>query len=232
MVGAAMFFGRERVSLFHGSSTQVRRPAFGVGNPHNDYGLGFYTTELAELAFEWACPSIDDGWVNEYALDTRGLAVLDLGGADFTVLNWMAVLLENRRVTLGHGIASEARDFIIANYGVDLSAADVVYGYRADDAYFSLARSFLDNRIPVEVLEQSLFLGGLGYQVAIMSERAFAQLEWVGAQFADGGTWHPRRIKRDKQARERAAELGRDSYAGRKGRYIVDIMRGADPWGR
>ena len=174
MVNAQEFFGKEVVSLFHGSSAQVKHPQRGVGNPHNDYGPGFYTTELRELALEWACPSIVDGWANEYALDTHGLSVVDLSGPEFTVLNWMAVLLEHRKINVGVGIAGEARGFIIENYGVDLSSADIVHGYRADDSYFHIARSFLNNRIPVEVLEQSLFLGGLGHQVAVVSEAASA----------------------------------------------------------
>lgn len=230
MVDATEFFGKETISLFHGSSTQVRFPKHGFGNPHNDYGLGFYTTELRELALEWACPGIADGWANEYALDTRGLAVIDLSAPEFTVLNWMAVLLEHRKISFGVGIASEAREFILQNYGTDLTAADIVHGYRADDSYFSVARSFLNNRIPVEVLEQSLFLGGLGYQVVIMSEAAFGQLTWKGAEPAQGRIWHPRRAARDADARATAAKLQADSLRERSGSYILDIMRGADPW--
>ena len=43
--------------LYHGSTNIVDKPKFDVGNPHNDYGLGFYCTEVLELAKEWACPS-------------------------------------------------------------------------------------------------------------------------------------------------------------------------------
>ncbi len=32
------------MDLLHGSGTIVERPRFGDGNPHNDYGLGFYCT--------------------------------------------------------------------------------------------------------------------------------------------------------------------------------------------
>ena len=232
MTTANEFFEKETITLFHGSSVQVKHPQFGVGNPRNDYGLGFYTTELHELAFEWACPGIKDGWVNEYALDTRGLSVIDLSGPEFTVLNWMAVLLEHRKISLGVGIADEARAFVIENYGVDLTSADIVHGYRADDSCFQIARSFLNNRISVEVLEQSLFLGGLGYQVAILSDVAFSHLSWLGAEPAQARTWHPRRVKRDADARAVALQLQADSLQQRSGCYIIDIMRGADPWGK
>ena len=227
---AKTFFDAGSMTLFHGSSRKVKHPVFGKGNPHNDYGLGFYTTELQELAFEWACPRADDGWANEYRLDTRGLSIIDLSSDDFTVLNWMAVLLQNRKVCMGPGIAAEARDFIIQEYAVDLSAADLVHGYRADDSYFHVARSFLNNTIPIEVLEKALFLGGLGYQVAVMSERAFNQLAWVSAEPAIGTTWNPRRIKRDSDARAVASRLESEAVLNRNGTYIVDIMRGDAPW--
>lgn len=209
----------------------------GAGNPNNDYGLGFYTTELQELAFEWACPRADDGWANEYLLDTRGLSVVDLSSDDFSVLNWMAVLLAHRKVSVSPGIAREARSFLIDNFAVDLSEADLVHGYRADDSYFSIARSFLNNAIPVEVLEQALFLGGLGYQIALVSERAFTQVSWVAAEPAFGITWNPRRLKRDADARATAAQLeqeaiGKQGTGGAKGTFVIDIMRGDATWQR
>ena len=43
------------MDLYHGSEKIVRVPAFGVGNVHNDYGLGFYCTQNVGLAKEWAC---------------------------------------------------------------------------------------------------------------------------------------------------------------------------------
>lgn len=225
MVDASEFFGSMQVTLYHGSPRKVKHPTFGVGNPNNDYGLGFYATELQELAFEWACPRDDDGWANEYRLDLHGLRLLDIGTDGLTVLNWMAVLLEHRKLSVGPGIAGEARNFLIERYSVDLAEADLVYGYRADDSYFSIARSFLNNRIPVEVLEQSLFLGGLGYQTVIRSAQAFDQLTWINAEKAHGSIWNPRRIARDAEARATALQLERESAAKRTGTYVLDLMR-------
>ena len=45
----------EVLRLYHGSPIRVKRPLFGVGNPYNDYGLGFYCTESFELACGWVC---------------------------------------------------------------------------------------------------------------------------------------------------------------------------------
>ena len=64
--------------LYHGSPLRVPRPQFGVGNPYNDYGLGFYCTESIDLACEWACPRDRNGMVNRYRLSVDGLSVFDL----------------------------------------------------------------------------------------------------------------------------------------------------------
>ena len=31
-------------TIYHGSKDVIRVPQYGMGNPYNDYGLGFYTT--------------------------------------------------------------------------------------------------------------------------------------------------------------------------------------------
>ena len=64
----------EVLRLYHGSPIRVKRPLFGVGNPYNDYGLGFYCTESLELACEWACPKAKDGFANAYDLALDGPA--------------------------------------------------------------------------------------------------------------------------------------------------------------
>jgi hypothetical protein len=42
-------------TLYHGSVGAIKKPEFGKGNQRNDYGLGFYCTEVLDLAKEWAC---------------------------------------------------------------------------------------------------------------------------------------------------------------------------------
>ena len=44
----------EVIDIYHGSPNLIERPVFGEGKVHNDYGRGFYCTEHAELAKEWA----------------------------------------------------------------------------------------------------------------------------------------------------------------------------------
>ena len=73
--------------LYHGSKLIIKNPAYGKGNPENDYGLGFYCTREPELAKEWACPTLDDGFCNAYELETKGLTLLDLQSEQFCTLH-------------------------------------------------------------------------------------------------------------------------------------------------
>ena len=42
------------IDIYHGSPNLIEHPVFGEGKTHNDYGLGFYCTEHAELdALKW-----------------------------------------------------------------------------------------------------------------------------------------------------------------------------------
>ena len=86
----------EIMRLYHGSPIRVEKPLFGVGNPYNDYGMGFYCTESLELACEWACPKAKDGFANAYDLALDGLAVVDLDGESYGTIEWLAVLFANR----------------------------------------------------------------------------------------------------------------------------------------
>ena len=89
--------GREVLAmiLYHGSSEIVEVPTYGKGSKTNDYGLGFYCTESLELAKEWACPTVKDGFANKYEFDMSDLKVLYLNDEGYHILNWMALLLNN-----------------------------------------------------------------------------------------------------------------------------------------
>ena len=52
------------IIIYHGSTKIIEKPVFGVGNPKNDYGLGFYCIENLELAKEWASTEQHDGFAN------------------------------------------------------------------------------------------------------------------------------------------------------------------------
>ena len=59
-------------TIWHGSDKIIERPEFGRGKPYNDYGLGFYCTESAEMAMEWGVGADHDGFANRYLLDCDG----------------------------------------------------------------------------------------------------------------------------------------------------------------
>ena len=84
------------ITLYHGSEKIVELPTFGKGRKNNDFGLGFYCTESEALAKEWAVSSLRNGFANRYTLDMEYLNVLNLNSADYTILNWIAVLVEHR----------------------------------------------------------------------------------------------------------------------------------------
>ena len=66
------------IQLLHGTDHIIEVPDIHIGNPHNDYGMGFYCTRVDEMAREWACKKNADGFVNSYDFDTEGLKLLNL----------------------------------------------------------------------------------------------------------------------------------------------------------
>ena len=136
--------------LYHGSERIIELPSLALARPHNDYGPGFYCTTDAVLGCEWACKACNDGFLNEYELNTDGLAVLDLLDGTHTVLEWMALLLANRTFRLSTPIARSTRDVLIQRFLPNLSGKDIVVGYRADDSYFAFAQAFVENGITVQ----------------------------------------------------------------------------------
>lgn len=211
--------------LFHGSSVRVPHPRFGAGNPHNDYGLGFYCTREIDLAREWACPTLRDGYVNEYMLDMDGLTVLDLESGDYGILDWLSLLVENRRFESSTALMREAKGYLRREHRVNLDGVDLVRGYRADDSYFSFARAFLENRIALRQLERAMRLGSLGIQYVIKSPQAFERIAFVRAEVVDGELWGRRRLERDEAAREEYRTLVRDESFDPDDVFMLDLIR-------
>ena len=89
-----------KMILYHGSNERIETPVFGKGKKYNDYGQGFYCTEHMELAKEWSCNEGVDGFANKYELDIDGLKILNLSSHEYTILHWLALLLDNRRFRL------------------------------------------------------------------------------------------------------------------------------------
>lgn len=214
----------DKLIVYHGSSKIIQKPVFGMGNPYNDYGLGFYCTESIELAKEWACAPETDGYANQYELDLSGLSVLSLTNGEYNILNWLFVLLENRKFRIDGDVAKLAKTYIFDNFAVDYKNYDIIKGYRADDSYFSFANAFLNNSLSIAQLEKAMLLGKLGEQVVAVSEKAFRALSFVDSTPAPKDIYLPKKLARDTAARENfRKERERGSILTEK--YVVDLIR-------
>ena len=215
---------KNKLIVYHGSNKIIERPKFGVGNPNNDYGLGFYCTETLDLAKEWACSAETDGYANKYSLNTDGLKILSLTSGEYNILNWLAILLENRKFRLSSDIALEAKEYIFENFLIDYKNYDIIKGYRADDSYFSFANAFLNSTISISQLEKAMVLGKLGEQIVAVSEKAFDALSFEEAISAENEVYFPKKLARDNLAREEfRKEKKKGSVLTEK--YILDIIR-------
>lgn len=211
------------LTIYHGSKQIVEVPTFGEGRKNNDYGLGFYCTESNALAKEWAVSSLRDGFSNRYTLETEYLNVLNLNSPDFTILNWMAVLVEHRLFSIKTPVARRAKQYLIDNFGINVNAYDLITGYRADDSYFDFAEAFLNNAITVEQLSRAMRLGKLGEQIVIKSKFAFSKIRFEGFEVAEKETFYVLRKARDDAASQMYLDIQEEEGDGL---YIQDIMRG------
>lgn len=210
-------------TLYHGSLEIVKKPLYGEGKNYNDYGQGFYCTEEIELAKEWACTENKDGYVNQYTIDMNGLKVLDLSSNEYTILHWLALLMKFRIVRLSSPLMKRSSSWLIENYYPNISNADIIIGYRADDSYFSFARAFVNNEISIAQLSHAMKLGKLGEQVVLKSPKAFERIHFQKSIYVDRTEYYPKRQVRDLQARDMyLQELEKDDI---EGLYIRDLIR-------
>ena len=212
-----------KLILYHGSPQILERPMFGKGKIYNDYGRGFYCTEQLELAKEWACGEGVDGFANRYEIETDGLSILNLSSNGYTILNWLAILLENRPGRLSTPIEKHGREYLLRNFLPAYTAYDCIIGYRADDSYFSFARSFVGNGISLNQLSYAMRLGKLGEQFVLKSAKAFDALRFLDYTVADNSVYYAKRKTRDEAAREAfQKELENDDL---NSVYMRDIIR-------
>ena len=212
------------VRLYHGSEVIVERPEFGKGARHNDYGKGFYCTENPEFAREWACAKQKNGYVNIYDMNMTGLSVLNLNDPQYNILNWLAILADNRTYWQNGSISEDAKDYIKTHFLLDISGYDVIIGYRADDSYFSFAQDFVAGVISLEKLSEAMRLGKLGEQIVLKSPKAFGQIEFVGCENVDVDVYYARKMERERDAR-REYRRRRKENSDINELYMIDIMR-------
>lgn len=212
----------EILELYHGSPVIIRKPEYGKGRLHNDYGRGFYCTESEEMAKEWAVGPLGSGVANHYELDMEYLKVLDLSSEEYSILNWIAVLVSNRLFRPGTPIAGKAKRYLEDNFALNVNAYDVIRGYRADDAYYDFADAFLNNAITVRQLAAAMRLGRLGEQVVLKSEAAFGKIRFMDFAAAECSVYYPSRKARAEAA---ARDFKKISEEEPDGLYMIDIIR-------
>lgn len=200
------------LSLYHGSEKIIREPFLGGSKDYNDYGNGFYCTENIDLAREWSVDENRDGFLNLYELNETGLSVLYLNRGEYSVLNWLAILLENRKFQITSRLAREAKKYILSKFSVPYRSADLIVGYRADDSYFSFAGDFLNGSISLSQLEEAMFLGRLGEQIVLKSEESFRHISFLDYEPVDSVEWYQRRMKRDRAARQQYFQMDREGW--------------------
>ena len=212
------------LQLYHGSTKIIDSPEFGRGNPHNDYGPGFYCTENLELAKEWACISRNGGFANVYAIEMTNCSVLELTTPEYGILDWLAVLVNNRVFNISSRLASEAKEYLTEHFFPDISMYDVIKGYRADDSYFTFAMDFLSNSISLRQLSRAMLLGELGEQLMVKSRKAFSKLMFVGSEPVDGEVYFAKRSERDKNAREQYLKRDRNTNRRADDIFMINIL--------
>lgn len=210
--------------LYHGSENIIEKPEFDKGARNNDYGKGFYCTENIELAKEWACAKQNNGYANIYEFDLAGLEVLNLNSPEYNILNWLAILADNRTYWQNGSIAEQAKKYIKDNFLPDISGYDVIIGYRADDSYFSFAQDFVAGVISLQKLSEAMRLGKLGEQIVLKSQKAFEQIKFIGYEDVDAGEYFNKKREREREARQEYRR-SKTVTVDVNDLFILDIMR-------
>ena len=210
-------------TIYHGSDKIIEKPLFNGGKIHNDYGRGFYCTEVLEMAKEWGVSKDNDGFANIYHIETDGLTLLDLNSGKYTLLHWLTILLENRIFDITTPLAQESKDYLLKNFKVPYEKFDLITGYRADDSYFSFAQDFINGAISVRQLGNAMKLGNLGTQFVLKSKKAFNAIQYKGYEIAESSKWFNKKESRDKTARRQYFDVEKNRRQ-RGDLYIVQIL--------
>ena len=214
-----------KLTIYHGSDHIIKKPSLSLGKTNNDYGQGFYCTEDLELAKEWACKNNNEGYVNSYTLNISDLRIFNLNSSEYSILNWIAILLKHRTFKLDSDIAKRSREYIIKEFGLNTKEYDVIIGYRADDSYFSFAESFVENTLPLRSLNNALRFGNLGEQIVLVSEKAFEKLEYKEAIEASKSIYFSKYKSRDKRARQSYINEAAGNANLLNDIFVLDIIR-------
>ncbi len=142
--------------LYHTGNVEIQKPDIHRGRVNADFGQGFYLTPDKEFTYRWAGR---DAVINVYELDLTGLEVHRFSRD----LDWFQYIFSNRR----------AKDTLKADIVIGPIANDTIY-----DTLGILSSGFLS---PEDALKL-LMIGPEYTQIAVKSEKAVRQLQWIGTE--------------------------------------------------
>jgi len=189
----------EIMTIYHGSDHRIERPLYGMGREDNDFGPGFYATADSEKAQAWAVTrGGKEAFCSEYQIDTTGLRVMNL--EDYELLAWIAETTAHRGSRTEFG---ETAARALERYRVSTADADILLGFRADDAYLDIIEAFLRNQFSVDEATRLFYELDFGEQIVIRSPKAFERLTFrQAAPVQDMGC-----LSAEEPVRNRTAEL-------------------------
>lgn len=176
------------------------------------------------MAAEWAVSEGTDGFVNCYNMALDDLSVLNLCDDQYSVLNWLCILIKNRIFDSNNEMIIEGKEYIIDKYSINYENYDVITGWRADDSYFSYARAFLSNTLSLEKLERAMRLGNLGIQHAIKSEKAFNMISFEKYDVARCDRYFASKKGREEKAFNDYKKMRSETKLSDE-TFIIDLIR-------
>ena len=109
--------------------------------------------------------------------------------------------MKYRQFRISTPVMQRGSNWLKKHFLIDLTPYDAIVGYRADDSYFSFARSFVNNEISLTQLSYAMRLGKLGEQFVLKSPAAFEKIQFVSYEVADNTEYYAKRKVRDDEAR-------------------------------
>ena len=169
--------------LYHTSDREIRDPDIHHGRKNADFGWGFYLTPDKDFTYRWVG---ENAIVNEYELDESGLIIHRFDRDT----DWFRYIFNNRR--LQDGIE-----------------ADVIIGPIANDTIFDTLGIISSGFLKPDDAIKLLMIGPEYTQVALKTEKAAGQLQWIGSERIERIARDDLKTEQDDFQEEFGAELGK-----------------------
>ena len=207
-------------TLFHGSAKIVEKPELNYSKLNDDFGRGIYLTENENFAKECAVTYKQNGYLNKYYLELDGLNVLDLTVKPYNLLNWIALILNNRLFCLFSGLSKRGKEYLLNNHLPDIRGYDVVIGYSADNSVFAFIQEFLEGKTSYQQLKKSIREADLPKQVVIIDDIALDRLSFACVESVSYQPYY--RLKQIRDENLRAVYFKEKTKFNRKNDLYID----------